>query len=727
MRLLGLVLTVLLGVFYALYAVIAQSVTTYVSFSMTGATTTTVPITATWADVWVFGAGGGGGSGRRGATGSLRTGGAGGENGTFIRQNIPVSVFGGAGAVVPLLIGSGGTGGAAQTADGADGNNGHIGGNTGLGTVMQIAVGTPGGQPQTNAVVYGTFGGTAQFVEVGASGFIMTSPDGATWTQQTSPTVLNLHGLCASGSILAAVGDDGVIITSSDAAAWTSRTSPTSNQLNACLWDGTDFVAVGNSGTIITAPDPTMAWTANAYSSAANISDVGYDGSSKHVAVDDAGKVITATAATGTWTAAAITPSAAYGLGGVAFGNSTWFAIGTNGVNYTATSPTGTWASQANFGNGAFVRFVNQTFWAAGGGGFGTISYSTDAINWNGVATVDSQGLGGGTALVAYGGGNWVFTRRGLSGATTGAVPYVQACTTCPMPALPYSITAPPGSGGKGGATANATSPGVNNLGIFGNGAGSGPNGSAGGSGQSPGFGVCIGGAGGGGATAANTITVAGFGNQPTAYQIQSIAGPGISGQIAGLGTITGGSGYTNGTYYEVPLVYSGTAAAGLGAVATSITVSGGAVNAIVMPARAGEYFNVNDSLTASATAIGGTGSGFSVPVSTTVNGANPGAGVSTTASQWNWGGSGGGGGAYHPGAAGQAGGTSGNPCSGGAAGAAADNGNNSGAGAAGGNGEIRIIWHYEPQNALSALLLEDGTSILLLEDGSSFCLEGGC
>lgn len=232
---------------------------------------------------------------------------------------------------------------------------------------------------------------------------------------------------------------------------------------------------------------------------------------------------------------------------------------------------------------------------------------------------------------------------------------------------------------------------------MFGNGAGSGPNGSAGGSGQSPAFGVCVGGPGGGGATAADAITIAGFGNQPTAYQVQSIAGPGFSGQITSLGRITGGTGYTNGTYYEVPLTYSGTAASGHGAVATSLTVSGGAVTSLVIPARSGEYFNVGDTLTAAASAIGGTGSGFTVPVSTTANGANPGAGMSTTGSQWNWGGSSGGGGAYHPSAAGQAGGASGSPCSGGAAGAAADNGNNSGAGAAGANGEIRIIWHYEP------------------------------
>lgn len=86
---------------------------------------------------------------------------------------------------------------------------------------------------------------------------------------------------------------------------------------------------------------------------------------------------------------------------------------------------------------------------------------------------------------------------------------------------------------------------------------------------------------------------------------------------VVTLGTITGGSGYTNGTYQNVPL----TGGTGAGVVAT-IVVSGGAVTSVV-PTYVGGNYAVNDTLSASAANIGGTGSGFSVPV-TSITGAGP-------------------------------------------------------------------------------------------------------
>jgi len=75
------------------------------------------------------------------------------------------------------------------------------------------------------------------------------------------------------------------------------------------------------------------------------------------------------------------------------------------------------------------------------------------------------------------------------------------------------------------------------------------------------------------------------------------------------LGSITGGSSYTNGTYAGVTL----TGGSGLGATA-NITVSGGAVTAVTIVAY-GAGYRVGDALSAAAASIGGTGAGFSVPV----------------------------------------------------------------------------------------------------------------
>lgn len=84
-----------------------------------------------------------------------------------------------------------------------------------------------------------------------------------------------------------------------------------------------------------------------------------------------------------------------------------------------------------------------------------------------------------------------------------------------------------------------------------------------------------------------------------------------VQAQIATLGTITGGSGYTNGTYYDVPL----TGGSGQGAAAT-IVVSGGAVTSVTLTAGGCQYVVGN---TLSAT-IGSTGTNFAVPVATVTN-----------------------------------------------------------------------------------------------------------
>lgn len=82
-------------------------------------------------------------------------------------------------------------------------------------------------------------------------------------------------------------------------------------------------------------------------------------------------------------------------------------------------------------------------------------------------------------------------------------------------------------------------------------------------------------------------------------------------GAIKALGAITGGTLYTNGTYNGVAL----TGGTGSGATA-NITVAGGAVTAVTI-VNPGTFYTVADTLSAAAANIGGTGSGFSIPVST--------------------------------------------------------------------------------------------------------------
>jgi hypothetical protein len=82
--------------------------------------------------------------------------------------------------------------------------------------------------------------------------------------------------------------------------------------------------------------------------------------------------------------------------------------------------------------------------------------------------------------------------------------------------------------------------------------------------------------------------------------------------RIMGLGVITGGSGYNDGTYTNVPL----TGGTGTTATASTIVISGGAVTSITLPVNGtGTGYVVGDTLSASTANLGGIGSGFSVPV----------------------------------------------------------------------------------------------------------------
>jgi hypothetical protein len=94
--------------------------------------------------------------------------------------------------------------------------------------------------------------------------------------------------------------------------------------------------------------------------------------------------------------------------------------------------------------------------------------------------------------------------------------------------------------------------------------------------------------------------------NIPTGTTVVAIT----TSNIKTLGTVTGGSGYTNGVYTNVPL----TGGLGEGAEAT-VSVVGGSVATVTITAR-GAAYAVGDSLSALNTNIGGTGAGFSVPVS---------------------------------------------------------------------------------------------------------------
>jgi hypothetical protein len=83
-----------------------------------------------------------------------------------------------------------------------------------------------------------------------------------------------------------------------------------------------------------------------------------------------------------------------------------------------------------------------------------------------------------------------------------------------------------------------------------------------------------------------------------------------IQSPVTALGAITAGSGYVNGTYYNIAL----TGGSGIGATAT-VVVSGGGVTSVTLT-NGGSSYVVGDALSANVTG----GSSFSVPVATVGN-----------------------------------------------------------------------------------------------------------
>jgi hypothetical protein len=100
-----------------------------------------------------------------------------------------------------------------------------------------------------------------QFVGVGTSGAIATSPDGVTWTPRPSGVTTTLRGAAASPASLVVVGDSGTLLSSTDGgASWTPRAPGTSSTLRRVVWTGSAFYAVGSAGRLLRSPDGAT-WT----------------------------------------------------------------------------------------------------------------------------------------------------------------------------------------------------------------------------------------------------------------------------------------------------------------------------------------------------------------------------------------------------------------------------------------------------------------------------------
>jgi uncharacterized repeat protein (TIGR02543 family) len=220
------------------------------------------------------------------------------------------------------------------------------------------------------AVIYGN----GLFVAVGDSGNIRTSPDGLTWTVQTSSTTNNLWGVTWSGSKFVAVGNSGTILTSSNGTSWTPQTSNTTSTLLNVTWSGSRFVVVGDA--ILTSSDG-VTWTTRTSGTANTLYGVTWSGT-QFVAVGGAGTILTSTDGV-TWSSQ--TSGTTNYLWGVTWNGSLFVATGYSGTILTSSNGT-SWTPQTSRTTNYLwgITWNGSLFVVVGDNS--TIRTSPDGVNW---------------------------------------------------------------------------------------------------------------------------------------------------------------------------------------------------------------------------------------------------------------------------------------------------------------------------------------------------------
>jgi len=96
--------------------------------------------------------------------------------------------------------------------------------------------------------------------------YIITSPDGTTWTERSNPKAVFLWGVNWSNDLglFCAVGDgdgtDSYLLTSPDGVTWTERSTPTSSTLREVEWSSSLGLFAAFGINVITSPDG-ITWT----------------------------------------------------------------------------------------------------------------------------------------------------------------------------------------------------------------------------------------------------------------------------------------------------------------------------------------------------------------------------------------------------------------------------------------------------------------------------------
>jgi hypothetical protein len=224
------------------------------------------------------------------------------------------------------------------------------------------------------------------FMAVGASGCVGTSPDGITWTQQTTGggAGITWRGVAFGAGLWVAVGHAGTLYSSPDGITWTSRTSAFgASNIYSLVYGAGQFVAVGEAGKIATSPDG-ITWTARTSLGGAVTINCVAQGGSYFVLGTDTGVIYTSTDAI-TWTSR--TSASGDSVKNITWAQGLYIAVGGNGTGGNARISTSVdaliWYDRPN-------PFGTTQLWCVGWGpgeflvgGTGKIGLSSDGLTWS--------------------------------------------------------------------------------------------------------------------------------------------------------------------------------------------------------------------------------------------------------------------------------------------------------------------------------------------------------
>lgn len=242
------------------------------------------------------------------------------------------------------------------------------------------------GSPSIYDVIYYPEGATYKWLAVTSTGFIYraTSVNG-TWSSYNIGVATELYGIEKNGANLVIVGAAGVIRSSPDGVTWSPQTSGTANALRSVEFavDLNIWIAVGAGGTIITSPD-FITWTPRTSGVATELRDVFYNSATLTVVVVGLSNAIrtssNGTAYSGaTWSGSADIYSAVFSP----FTN-LWCAVGSSGailqsvVGTASTWTTWTYGQNITFEGCAYSPYLKK--WCAVGSTYSAIS--VDGKTW---------------------------------------------------------------------------------------------------------------------------------------------------------------------------------------------------------------------------------------------------------------------------------------------------------------------------------------------------------